>query len=177
MRPVEAFIKRSIINSFNKEIDFYDVKYILLSKWIRQYKIKIRFMLIRFLILIFSGFPLSAKFVIEWNLFCLLSSYGFILYLIVAFTVNVAGVVLFSKIMLNILYGTSKIIVEPMVFDIHKRELRLLNTLGCLLFLTYSTYHERYPLVFLNFMVILVNLFYIYKPLVSLWKEHSKKRL
>ena len=55
--------------------------------------------------------------------------------------------------------------------------LRLLNTLGCLLFLTYSTYHERYPLVFLNFMVIVVNLFYIYKPLVSLWKVHLKKRL
>jgi len=82
-----------------------------------------------FLILIFSGFPLSAKFVIEWNLFCLLSNYGFILYLIVAFTVNVAGVILFSRIMLNILYGTPKNIVEPMVFDIQKREFTLLNTL------------------------------------------------
>ena len=51
------------------------------------------------------------------------------LYLIVAFTVNVAGVILFSRIMLNILYGTPKNIVEPMVFDIQKREFTLLNTL------------------------------------------------
>ena len=54
--------------------------------------------------------------------------------------------------------------------------LRLLNMIGCIMFLTYSTYHERYPLVFLNFMVIIVNLVYIYKPLVVLWKGRLKKR-
>ena len=54
--------------------------------------------------------------------------------------------------------------------------LRLLNTLGCVLFLIYSSYHERYPLIFLNFMVIVVNLIYIYKPIVVLWKKHSKKK-
>jgi len=51
-----------------------------------------------FLILVFSGFPLSAKFVIEWNLFCLLSNYGFILYLITTFIVNVAGVIFLVKL-------------------------------------------------------------------------------
>lgn len=54
--------------------------------------------------------------------------------------------------------------------------LRLLNTIGCVLFLIYSTYHGRTPLVFLNFMVIVVNLIYIYKPIVVLWKEHLKRR-
>lgn len=54
--------------------------------------------------------------------------------------------------------------------------LRLLNTLGCVLFLIYSFYHERYPLIFLNFMVIVVNLIYIYKPIVVLWKKHLKKK-
>lgn len=54
--------------------------------------------------------------------------------------------------------------------------LRLLNTIGCMLFIIYSSYHERFPLVFLNFMVIVVNLVYIYKPIVLLWKEHLKRR-
>jgi hypothetical protein len=54
--------------------------------------------------------------------------------------------------------------------------LRLLNTVGCILFLIYSIYHERMPLVFLNFMVIVVNLIYIYNPIVLLWKEHLKRR-
>jgi membrane protein implicated in regulation of membrane protease activity len=54
--------------------------------------------------------------------------------------------------------------------------LRLLNTIGCVLFLIYSTYHGRTPLVFLNFMVIVVNLIYIYKPIVLLWKERSKRK-
>ena len=54
--------------------------------------------------------------------------------------------------------------------------LRLLNVIGCMLFIMYSHYHGRYPLVFLNCMVILVNLVYIYKPIVSLWKGRLKKR-
>ena len=66
------------------------------------------------------------------------------------------------------------VLISFMVKDIVL--LRLLNMLGCVLFLTYSTYHERYPLVFLNFMVIIVNLIYIYKPLVVLWKGRLKKR-
>jgi hypothetical protein len=67
------------------------------------------------------------------------------------------------------------VLISFMVKDIIL--LRLLNTLGCMLFVVYSTYHGRYPLVFLNVMVILVNLVYIYKPLVSLWKEHLKRKL
>lgn len=54
--------------------------------------------------------------------------------------------------------------------------LRALNCIGSFLFLIYSQYHGRYPLMVLNFMVILVNVYYIYKPLIVLWKEHSKKK-
>jgi len=39
--------------------------------------------------------------------------------------------------------------------------LRLLNTIGCIIFLTYSYHYDRMPLVFLNIMIILVNAFYI----------------
>jgi hypothetical protein len=66
------------------------------------------------------------------------------------------------------------VLVSFMVKDIIF--LRLLNTLGCVLFLIYSSYHERYPLIFLNFMVIVVNLIYVYKPIVVLWKKHLKKK-
>lgn len=66
------------------------------------------------------------------------------------------------------------ILISFMVKDIVL--LRLLNTIGCLIFFIYSHYHGRYPLMFLNFMVILVNLVYIYKPLVVLWKGRLKKR-
>ena len=54
--------------------------------------------------------------------------------------------------------------------------LRLLNTVGCVLFLIYSAYHDRIPLIFLNLMVIVVNILYIYKPIVILWKGRLKKR-
>lgn len=94
-----------------------------------------------FLVLVFSGFPLTAKFVVEWNFFCLLSNYGFILFLIVTFGVNVCGVIFFSKIFFTLLYGTPKNIVEPMTVDIQKRELTILNTLAyTILILTFLIY-------------------------------------
>jgi hypothetical protein len=46
------------------------------------------------------------------------------------FIVNVGGVVLFSRIMFTLLYGTPKDIVEPMYIDIQKREMNLLNILA-----------------------------------------------
>ena len=53
------------------------------------------------------------------------------------------------------------VLVSFMVKDV--KLLRILNNVGCILFLGYAAYHERYPLVFLNAMVILVNMFYILK--------------
>lgn len=40
--------------------------------------------------------------------------------------------------------------------------LRILNNVGCMLFIVYSTYHGRYPLVFLNLSVIAINLYYLF---------------
>lgn len=96
-----------------------------------------------FLIFVFSGFPLTAKFVVEWNFFCLLSNYGLTLFLAVTFIVNVGGVVLFSRIMFTLLYGTPKNIVEPMYIDIQKREMSLLNTLA-------------YQIIILTFLMYLI---------------------
>ncbi len=82
-----------------------------------------------FFIISFSGFPLTAKFVVEWNFFALLSHYGFIFYLTVAFCINIFGILFVSKIIFTLLYGVPKDIIEPMTVDIQKRELIILNTL------------------------------------------------
>jgi hypothetical protein len=41
--------------------------------------------------------------------------------------------------------------------------LRFLNNIGCVLFLIYACYHGRYPLIFLNSIIIVVNFYYIFK--------------
>lgn len=57
--------------------------------------------------------------------------------------------------------GSVVILIGFMVKDI--RVLRILNNVGCVIFLWYSLYYGRYPLVFLNSMVIIVNCYYILK--------------
>jgi len=47
--------------------------------------------------------------------------------------------------------------------------LRTLNNIGCLIFLAYATYHGRTPLILLNSMVILVNIYHI-------WSDQKKKK-
>jgi hypothetical protein len=41
--------------------------------------------------------------------------------------------------------------------------LRILNNIGCLIFLFYAIYNGKIPLVILNSMVIGVNMFYLIK--------------
>jgi hypothetical protein len=53
------------------------------------------------------------------------------------------------------------VLVSFMVKDIIL--LRALNNVGCIIFLAYAMYYERYPLVVLNTMVILVNMYYLLK--------------
>jgi hypothetical protein len=53
------------------------------------------------------------------------------------------------------------VLISFMVKDVTL--LRILNNVGCVLFLIYASYHGRYPLIFLNSMVILVNMYYILK--------------
>jgi len=40
--------------------------------------------------------------------------------------------------------------------------LRVLNNIGCLIFLFYAIHHGRTPLILLNSMVILVNIYHIW---------------
>jgi hypothetical protein len=40
--------------------------------------------------------------------------------------------------------------------------LRVLNNVGCVIFLFYAFYHGRMPLIILNSMVIVVNMYHIW---------------
>jgi len=40
--------------------------------------------------------------------------------------------------------------------------LRFLNIIGCILFLIYSSYYGRMPLIILNSLIIVVNIYYIF---------------
>ena len=41
--------------------------------------------------------------------------------------------------------------------------LRILNNIGCLIFLFYAIYNGKMPLIILNAMVILVNIYHLVK--------------
>ena len=41
--------------------------------------------------------------------------------------------------------------------------LRILNNVGCLIFLIYASYHGRTPLILLNSGVILVNIYHLFR--------------
>lgn len=49
--------------------------------------------------------------------------------------------------------------------------LRLMNNIGCVLFIIYSWYYGRIPLVIMNFLVIVINFYYIFK---NKKKENAK---
>ena len=88
------------------------------------------------LILIFSGFPLTVKFFIEWELMCLLLGLNKYILIIVIFIVNVLGVIFFSKIMFNILYGVPSIENKDLnIQDLQLYEKVILNTLIFLILL------------------------------------------
>lgn len=83
-----------------------------------------------FLILLFSGFPLTAKFFIEWSLISLMleTNYSILIYIILF--VNFAGAIFFCKIMFTIIYGIQE--EEDLEFvETQKKEYGLLNFLVC----------------------------------------------
>jgi NADH-quinone oxidoreductase subunit M len=87
-----------------------------------------------FLILLFSGFPLTAKFLIEWGLISLMTntSFGPLVYIILI--VNFLGSILFCKIMFSIIYGVQ----EDKDFEFietQKKEYSILNFLVLLILL------------------------------------------
>lgn len=93
-----------------------------------------------FLILLFSGFPLTAKFFIEWNLIALMSEthYATLVYLILL--VNFCGAIFFCKVMFTIIYGVYEKDEEGKEEDFEfietqKKEYGLLNFLVILILL------------------------------------------
>ena len=87
-----------------------------------------------FLILLFSGFPLTAKFLIEWGLISLMTNtyFGALVYIILI--VNFLGSILFCKIMFSIIYGVQED-KEFEFIETQKKEYSLLNFLVILILL------------------------------------------
>ena len=85
-----------------------------------------------FLILLFSGFPLTAKFLIEWGLISLMTNtyFGALVYVILI--VNFLGSILFCKIMFSIIYGVQED-KEFEFIETQKKEYNLLNFLVLLI--------------------------------------------
>lgn len=85
-----------------------------------------------FLILLFSGFPLTAKFLIEWGLISLMANtyFGALVYVILI--VNFLGSILFCKIMFSIIYGVQED-KEFEFIETQKKEYNILNFLVLLI--------------------------------------------
>lgn len=86
-----------------------------------------------FLILLFGGFPLSAKFLIEWNLISLFTNTNMLYLFLYSFLVNFIGAIFFIKHFLIILYGIPKNSEDLNFIDIQKHESILLNFLSTLI--------------------------------------------
>lgn len=81
-----------------------------------------------FLILLFSGFPLTAKFFIEWSLISLMVETQFLTLVYIILFVNFAGAIFFCKIMFTIIYGIQE--EKDLDFvETQKKEYNLLNFL------------------------------------------------
>ena len=87
-----------------------------------------------FLVFLFSGFPLTVKFFIEWDLTSLLLETEKFVTLLVLIIVNVLGTLFFCKIMFSTIYGTKTLNVNKNDFmDVQKKEEAILNYLSFLI--------------------------------------------
>lgn len=82
-----------------------------------------------FLILLFSGFPLTAKFFIEWSLISLMVESQFVTLLYVIVFVNFFGAIFFCRIMFMIIYGIPEEKEELEFVETQKKEYGILNLL------------------------------------------------
>lgn len=81
-----------------------------------------------FLILLFSGFPLTAKFFIEWSLISLMVETQFLTLVYIILFVNFAGAIFFCKIMFTVIYGVQEENNLDFV-ETQKKEYNMLNFL------------------------------------------------
>lgn len=83
-----------------------------------------------FLILLFSGFPLTVKFFLEWNLVTMFLTSNRILMIIVLFVVNLLGVIFFCKTIISLVYGSiDESTAKLELLDINLKERSILNFL------------------------------------------------
>ncbi len=97
-----------------------------------------------FLIILFSGFPLTAKFFIEWSLISFMIESGFVSFCYIILIVNFLGALFFCRIMFAILYAIpttyndfeyKKISETPNYLETQKKEFGILNLLVLLMLL------------------------------------------
>ena len=66
------------------------------------------------------------------------------------------------NILMEILAYIASVIILLSFCTKNVKLLRILNNIGCLIFLFYAFYHNRIPLIVLNSMVIIVNMYQIW---------------
>ena len=66
--------------------------------------------------------------------------------------------------------GSAFILVSFMLKD--QIKLRILNSIGALIFIYYSVYKGDYPVIFINSSIVIINLIYIIKN--TKWKIDTK---
>lgn len=87
-----------------------------------------------FLVFLFSGFPFTVKFFIEWSLISLMLNTKYEIMLITLFIVNFLGVIFFCKAMFSVLYGTPESMDTPHEFlPLQLKEKAILNFLAALM--------------------------------------------
>lgn len=116
-----------------------------------------------FLILLFTGFPFTVKFFIEWSLISiLLETHQYILILVLT-VVTFLGVVFFCKIFFTILYGTPETKTTELEFFELQRKEKIVFSL--ILFFTFSLLLLMY---FINWLLKENLLIKVYDELNSL---------
>ena len=100
------------------------------------------------LILLFNGFPLTAKFFIEWDFITILLYTNNFYILLIIFIINFFGTISFSKFLFSMLYGIPEKNFEKVEFQ--KNEIYILNFLIIIILF----------LSFILFIYVKTNFFY-----------------
>ena len=87
-----------------------------------------------YILILFMGFPLTVKFIIEWKIVFLLYTQSFFFTLVTFLILNTVAVIGFTKQFLILLYGETKLL-NNLTIDITKRDTFLFYFVGYILFL------------------------------------------
>jgi hypothetical protein len=59
-------------------------------------------------------------------------------------------------------YLSMIIVLLSMMMD-NVRKLRIVNSIACAMFMVYGWFHQTYPVILMNFLVIVINLYQLKK--------------